>query len=209
MLYAKNKEGYIYATTYTNLKKVNKLTSMFTNYNKYNEYNVNKYLKDNHIDFSFVNVIDGATIKLQCNKCKKEIIRPWREVQKRGIKCLNCDKTISKGEITIKDYLNNHDIKFKSQVSFNECRYKLPLKFDFELFIGDNIIFIEFDGIQHFKPIKHFGGTKQFQITQKRDKIKNEYCKNNNIPLYRLTYLDFENHELENKLEKIIKQYNN
>lgn len=85
----------------------------------------------------------------------------------------------------------------------------MPLKFDFKLFIGDNIILIEFDGVQHFRPIERFGGLEYFQIRKERDEIKNKYCKDNNIPLYRLTYLDFDNHELENKLEKIIKQYNN
>ncbi len=209
MLYAKGEDGYIYAVTYSSLKKVNKLTLSLSKYNKYNEYNINKHLKDNNIDFSLVEIMDGAIIKLRCNKCEEEVTRPWKDVRRYGIKCLNCDKTISKGEVTIRNYLKKHGIRFETQASFSGCRYKLPLKFDFKLFIGDNIILIEFDGVQHFRPIERFGGSEYFQIRKERDEIKNKYCKDNNIPLYRLTYLDFDNHELENKLEKIIKQYNN
>jgi hypothetical protein len=47
---------------------------------------------------------------------------------------------------------------------------------------------IECDGIQHFEPIKHFGGVEQFKIRQKHDKIKNTYCLLNNIQLIRIPY---------------------
>ena len=35
---------------------------------------------------------------------------------------------------------------------------------------------IEFDGIQHFKPIEYWGGIEKLKTTQKHDKIKNRYC---------------------------------
>ena len=54
---------------------------------------------------------------------------------------------------------------------------------------------IEFDGIQHFEPVEHFGGEKNFQITQKRDRDKNEYCKKNNINILRIPYWEFDNIE--------------
>ena len=34
---------------------------------------------------------------------------------------------------------------------------------------------IEFDGIQHFKPIKQFGGIEAFEATKINDKIKSDY----------------------------------
>jgi len=55
---------------------------------------------------------------------------------------------------------------------------------------------IEYDGIQHFKPIKYFGGEEKFKFQQKTDFIKNEYCKNNNIKLLRIPYWEFDNIKL-------------
>ena len=47
---------------------------------------------------------------------------------------------------------------------------------------------IEFDGEQHFIPIDYFGGIENFKKIKIRDKIKNEYCKNNSIHLIRIRY---------------------
>ena len=57
---------------------------------------------------------------------------------------------------------------------------------------------IEFDGEQHFRSVEFFGGKKAFKLTQKKDKIKNEYCKNNNIHLLRIKY----NENIEEKLKE-------
>ena len=47
---------------------------------------------------------------------------------------------------------------------------------------------IEFDGIQHFKPIKQFGGIEAFEATKINDKIKSDYCEENFINLVRIKY---------------------
>lgn len=54
---------------------------------------------------------------------------------------------------------------------------------------------IEFDGIQHFVPVERFSGLKTFKQTQWNDKIKNEFCNNNNIKLIRIKYTDYNNIE--------------
>jgi hypothetical protein len=47
---------------------------------------------------------------------------------------------------------------------------------------------IEFDGIQHFKPIQDFGGEKGFLDVKKRDEVKNKWCSENNVKLIRIKY---------------------
>ena len=47
---------------------------------------------------------------------------------------------------------------------------------------------IEYDGQQHFMPVSIFKGDDGYLETQKHDKIKNDYCKQHNIPLIRLPY---------------------
>ena len=62
---------------------------------------------------------------------------------------------------------------------------------------------IEFDGFQHFETgfiYKHIN-QKTLEITQKHDKIKNEYCKNGNIKLLRIPYWKF------NDIEKVLKEF--
>ena len=47
---------------------------------------------------------------------------------------------------------------------------------------------IEYDGVQHFKPIEYFGGLDNLKYVQKHDKIKTKYCYDNNIILLRIKY---------------------
>lgn len=112
-----------------------------------------------------------------------------------NIPCKLC--TITSGELRIQNYLINHNVEYKTQHIFPDCKNIKPLKFDFYLPKINTVI--EYDGQQHFTPI-NFGGSKEnvensFKENQKRDKIKNEYCKINNINIIRIPYWDYENIE--------------
>ena len=67
------------------------------------------------------------------------------------------------------------------------------VRFDFILDINDSKMFIECDGKQHFSP-STFGGIsieraeENFVIQQQNDKIKDNYCQENNFPLLRIPY---------------------
>ena len=74
------------------------------------------------------------------------------------------------------------------------------LRFDF--YLNKYNTLIEFDGQQHFRPVDFFNGEEGFRLTQLRDNIKNEYCKNNNIPLLRISYKEINN--IENILNNFI-----
>ena len=50
---------------------------------------------------------------------------------------------------------------------------------------------IEFDGKQHFIPVKYFGGEEGFKERKRRDELKNKYCKENDIKLIRIPYNSF------------------
>ena len=41
-------------------------------------------------------------------------------------------------------------------------------------------IAIEYNGIQHYIPVKHFGGELKFQNQLKYDELKRQKCKENN-----------------------------
>lgn len=52
---------------------------------------------------------------------------------------------------------------------------------------------LEYDGIQHSKPIQHFGGEIAYNSLRKRDETKNNFAKNNNIGLLRIKYNEVDN----------------
>lgn len=103
----------------------------------------------------------------------------------KGQGCRFCESK-SKGEDYIKMWLDEMNIKYNRQQTFNGCKYKNPLFFDF--YLPDYNICIEFDGRQHYKPVKRFGGVSEFKNTKIRDGIKNKWCLENNIDLLRIKY---------------------
>ena len=106
----------------------------------------------------------------------------------------------SKGERSISQWLESHNIEYKYEYSFDNCRDKKPLPFDFYIPLLN--ICIEYDGLQHFEPVDFAGkGEKwalsHFEMVQYHDKIKTDYCKNNNIPLLHIPYFKNIKEELE------------
>ena len=60
------------------------------------------------------------------------------------------------------------------------------MKFDF--YLPDRNLCIEYDGKHHFEVTEY--GEDKLKDTIKKDTIKNEICKSNNITLYRISYKD-------------------
>lgn len=104
----------------------------------------------------------------------------------KGTGCSKCKKLNSKGEKLISNYLTQYNIEFYSQHKFENCKLHRHLKFDF--YLPKYNLIIEYDGIQHFEIREHFGGETEFNKTILRDKIKTQYCLDNNIDLLRISY---------------------
>lgn len=119
-----------------------------------------------------------------------------------GNRCPACAE--SKGEKTVAMFLKENGIPYKAQSQLRYQNNKRPLRFDF--FVHG--VAIEYDGIQHFEPVDHFGGVKGFLDTKRRDAIKTQYCADNGIPLIRIPYWDFDNIDaiLTEKLLPLLKE---
>jgi hypothetical protein len=137
---------------------------------------------------------DYSLVKYEHNESKVKIICPSHGVfeqtayhhinRKQG--CKICKSSI--GENIIKKYLDDKNIKYIKECRFDECKNIQPLPFDF--YLPDYNICIEYDGIQHYKPLIFFGGDKGFNKLKINDTIKDNYCKTNNIKLIRIKYTD-------------------
>ena len=105
---------------------------------------------------------------------------------------------IASGEYQVRECLKEMNIKFDHNTSYIVKDVNLLL-WDFVLYKDNKVEgFIEYDGKQHYMPIC-FGGisieqAKENLIScQKRDKIKNDFCKEHNYPLLRIPYTEFGN----------------
>lgn len=101
----------------------------------------------------------------------------------QGIACPLCNE--SKGEREIRLFLEQNKIKYIPQYKFADCKNIRPLPFDF--YLPDHNTCIEYNGKQHYI-LNEFFGKDNFELTQKNDKIKMEYCQNNNIPFIIVKY---------------------
>lgn len=129
-----------------------------------------------------------------CCKCGCDWTDNAGYVLRRG--CPICDSTSMEREIG--KILTKHNINYKPQFSFADCKDRRVLPFDFYLL--DYNLLIEYDGQQHYRPV-NFGGIsdnealRQFKTTQKHDAIKTAYCKDNDILLLRIPYWESKNIE--------------
>lgn len=121
----------------------------------------------------------------------------------RGHGCPQCNKcSKSIGEKKIAAWLDSNDITYKTQKTFDNCRDRQVLQFDF--YLPDYNIAIEYNGKQHYEPVDYFGGKKSFELQQKHDKIKENYCKENNIRLFIIPYFEDINIKLKELGDLII-----
>lgn len=116
-----------------------------------------------------------------------------------GTKSCGCIK--SKGEYQISRILRENGIQFETQKVFSDCRFKdtgRPAFFDFFV---DNTYLIEYDGEQHFSYKDEGWNSKENYLkTIERDKIKNEWCKENHYPLIRIPYTKLNSLTIEDLL---------
>ena len=120
--------------------------------------------------------------------------------------CPLCAKTTYKGEEKIENYLKFLKVEYETQKTFDGCKDKRNLKFDF--YIPSKNIAIEYDGIQHFESISFGNDAKSnLEYNTKHDKIKDDFCKANNIKLIRISFEDYDNIEdiLHNNISSTFK----
>lgn len=120
----------------------------------------------------------------------------------KGHGCEKCgNNKLSKGEKNIEEILLNNNIEYIREESFDGCiNPKTNRKLLFDFYLPKYNLCIEYDGKQHFIDNTFF--TKRsgsLKSLQERDRIKNQYCEDNNINLIRISYLNFSN------IKKILK----
>lgn len=153
----------------------------------------------------------NSPIKIYCNECNNIYDTTFTRCITYVCPCSLCNIKESKGEQFIRKFAEKHldllekiGLKFKTQITFDDCKNKNKLPFDsgFENINNKNIvILIEFDCLQHFEAFKYFGDQKRFEINRQNDIIKTLYCRDNKITLIRIDYTYLKN---KNEFEQIL-----
>lgn len=92
----------------------------------------------------------------------------------------------SHGELVLEQILIDNNIPYQQEYPAFKFASGMNAKFDFYI---DNKYFIEYDGETHYQYNLHgWHNEDQLKMQQERDIIKNQWCKDNNIPLIRIPY---------------------
>ena len=114
-----------------------------------------------------------------------------RKDENRTISC-GCAKR-SAGELYIANILTQNNINYIEQYRFIDLPHN---PFDFCILENNAIVrLIEFDGEQHYKESNPWGIS--LSVIQERDKNKNQYAIEHNIPLVRIPYWERDNITLD------------
>lgn len=149
------------------------------------------------------NKFNRRQYKCQCD-CGNEIIVPSS--------CLTTNHTSSCG--CLLSYYNMYiDILLDNINVDHEPEYTVKIdgvNYRYDFYLPDYNLMIEYDGEQHYMPV-NFGINdlqhmeEKLKNIQRHDRIKNKYCKDNNINLLRIPYWEKQNIEklINNCLQRL------
>lgn len=156
-------------------------------------------------DYSMVEYIDNSTnVNIIChekysNGNEHGAFPQVPTAHFAGSGCPICGKRYKNTELKV---LNELKANFKNvvhQKRFDFLKvYHSMMSLDF--YLPDYNVAIEYQGLQHFKPVNIFGGEEGHKNAVKRDKEKYKRCKKNGVKLY---YLSFEKELPEKYFDKV------
>ena len=147
--------------------------------------------------------VGGVIWECKCD-CGNIVYVSTSRLRSKNVQSCGCGKR-SIGEKKIAKILKDNNIPFKTEQSFSTCVFPETggvCRFDFYI---KNKYLLEFDGEQHYSYNEKVdkesrNGYNSFLKTQQRDAFKNQWCKDNNIPLIRIPYTHLEDLCLEDLL---------
>lgn len=164
-------------------------------------------MKQLHPQIKIIGKYVNSYTKILC-ECKIDgnrwFVLPSNLIKGQG--CPVCNE--SRGENAITNILKQWNVDFIPQFKFGDCKNTRPLPFDF--YLPKYNMCIEYDGEQHFRAV-NFGGCSDaiaidaHKKTILNDEIKNKYCREHNIELIRISYVDF--NRINEILENIFQEH--
>lgn len=135
----------------------------------------------------------GRFIKWKC-RCECGTITYVASGNLKSGHTQSCGCLYSKGELRIGQLLSEQNIKYQKEKTYDDCRSDFTgalLRYDF--YLSEENYLIEFDGEQHY--FDNSNKNSIFYDPQRThlDELKNQYCRDNHIPLIRIPYTELDN----------------
>lgn len=125
-------------------------------------------------------------ILVQCKTCGNKWYARFDDVIRYNNGCPFCNIE-PKGESFIRLYLDKIGIGYERQKTFSDLLDKQSLSYDF--YIPSLKYLIEYQGGQHYFPVRWLGGEKRFKRQKYHDMLKYNYAIDNNYTLICVPYL--------------------
>jgi very-short-patch-repair endonuclease len=204
-LVCRDTNGFIGTLSYANLKTGYSFNA-FSTVNPYVATNIDKYIENNNLkcklltrDFSTWKTLQSNKIELLCN-CGNLFSTDFRTFMHAGVhRCQTCSKKKSQYELLTDEYLAEINVKYDSQYTFVDCVDVQKLRFDYHTMIDRIHVVIEVDGQFHYK---NMYGDKFLFEQQRRDALKNDYCKRNGVKVIRIPYWEYKSNNYKNIIMK-------
>ena len=130
----------------------------------------------------------AARWKCLCMHCGNVFITEGANIRLNIIQSCGCLHSLN--EYKIIKLLTDNNIEFATQYTFSDLKGEggRPLRFDFAIFNNHQLShLIEYNGLQHYEQAEG-SWANSFEILQKHDQKKIQYCKDNNIELRIIKY---------------------
>lgn len=158
------------------------------------KYAVKKLVGDEYI---VLGKYKGSKVKvpMKHEKCGNTFGATPNDFISAGSRCPRCKR--SKGEEKVAEHLEYLGIEFEEQKRIGGA-----LRADF--YLPEYRSYIEYDGMQHYKPVKFWGGEETFHRTVSRDSTKNLYCEFLGFPLLRIPYWNYD--EIPSEVDTFLRE---
>ena len=145
-----------------------------------------------------VNTVHRNIRRFECDLCGFKMatnfyLKRHKTLCTGNLKC-------SSGELAVMKVLDKLNIPYAYDETYDNVKDKSYLRFDFRV-LADEPLFIEYDGECHFLPVRYGGisedrAQENLESTQRRDKLKDDYCNDHGYLLLRIPYFEKDNIEV-------------
>lgn len=140
--------------------------------------------------------IEGQHTPWLCKcDCGREYVALSGNLRSGATKSCGQCTIASFGEEKIKDILNQNSIEYETQKKFDTCKRKVHL-LPFDFYVKNTNCLIEYDGKQHYG-IGGWNDQEGLKELKLNDDFKTQWCKENNIPLIRIPYTQYNDLKIE------------
>ncbi|WOZ17567.1 hypothetical protein [Staphylococcus phage vB_SauM-T-SE-G1] len=130
----------------------------------------------------------NKVVTVTCPRCTSTKEMKLTDLYNYGLGCRMCSDRRSKGEKAVETILIDNNVDYITEKTFMNLKSNkgFNLRFDFYFIYNDIEYCIEVQGRQHIEDT--YSGRFDHQSIIENDKIKKEFCKNNNIVLIEINY---------------------